>query len=66
MTFYIKKHENLVWLLFDSFLTCNVLKITCIIPMEDFSINLKVFILITICLTFCLKEICSYAAKILS
>ena len=32
MTFYIKQHENLLCLLFDSFSTCNVLKITCSIP----------------------------------
>ena len=42
--------------LFDSFLTCNVLKITCSIPIEDFSLNFKVFILITTCLVFCLKN----------
>ena len=50
MTFYIKQHENLLCFLFDSFLTCNVLKITCSIPMVDFSLNFKVFILITTCL----------------
>ena len=39
------------------FLTCNVLKITCSsIPMEYFNLNFKVFILITICLVFCLKS----------
>ena len=32
ITFYIKQHENLLCILFDSFLTCNVLKITCSIP----------------------------------
>ena len=56
MTFYIKQHENLLCFLFDSFLTCNVLKITCSIPIEDFSLNFKVFILITTCLVFCLKK----------
>ena len=56
MTFYIKQHENFLWFLFDLFLTCNVLKVTCSIPMEDFSLNFKVFILITICLVFCLKN----------
>ena len=54
MTFYIKQHENLLWFLFDLFLSC-VLKITSSILMEDFSVNFKVFILITICLAFCLK-----------
>ena len=52
MTFYIKQHENLLCFSFDSFLTCNVLKITCSIPMEDFSLNFKVFFIITTC--FCL------------
>ena len=56
MTFYIKQHENLLCFLFDLFLTCNVLKITCSIPMEDFSLNFKVFILITTCLVLCLKN----------
>ena len=56
MTFCIKQHENLLCFLFDSFLTCNVLKITCNIPMEDFSLNFKVFILITTCLFVFLKN----------
>ena len=56
MTFYIEQHENLLRFLFDSFLTCNGLKITCSISMEDFSLNFKVSILITICLVFCLKN----------
>ena len=53
MTFYITDHENLCFL-FDSFLAGNVLKITSSIDMEDFSLNFKVFILITTCLLFCL------------
>ena len=67
MTFYMRQHKNLLRFLFDSFLTCNVLKITCSIPMEDFSLNFKVFILITTCLVFCLKNrnICSYGVNIL-
>ena len=48
--------KNLLCFLFDLFLTCNVLKITCSIPMEDFSLNFKVFILITTCLVFFLKN----------
>ena len=56
MAFSIKQHENLLCFLFDLLLTCNVLKITCSIPMEDFSLNLEVFILITTCLIFCLKN----------
>ena len=39
MPFYIKQHENPLRFLFDSFLTCNVLKITRSIPMEDFILN---------------------------
>ena len=53
MTFCITDHENLC-ILFDSFLAGNVLKITSSIDMEDFSLNFKVFILITTCLLFCL------------
>ena len=34
MTFYIKHDENLLHFIFDSFLTCNVLKITCSVPIE--------------------------------
>ena len=56
MTFYIKQHKNLLWFLFDSFLACNVLKISCSIPKEDFTLNFKVIILITICLAFCIKN----------
>ena len=56
MTFFIEQHENLLWFLSDSFLTYNVLKITCSIPMQDFSLSFKVFILITICVSFCLKN----------
>ena len=41
---------------FNSILTCNVLKITCNFPMQDFSLNFKVFMLITIRLFFCLKN----------
>ena len=55
MTFCVKQHENLLWFLYDSFLTCNVLKITCSISME-FRLNFKVFILITICLVLCRKN----------
>ena len=56
ITFSIKQHENLLCFLFDSFLTCNVLKITCSISMEDFSLDFKVSILITTCLVLCLKN----------
>ena len=56
MSFYIKQHENLLQFLFDSFLSCNVLKTTCSIPMEDFRLKFKVFILITTCLVFCIKN----------
>ena len=35
MTFYIKHPENLVRFIFDSLLTCNVLKINSSVPMED-------------------------------
>ena len=52
-TFYITDHENLCFL-FDSFLAGNVLKITGSIDMADFSLNFKLFILITTCLLFCL------------
>ena len=56
MTFYIKHQENLLRFIFDSFLTCNVLKITSTVPMEDFSLNFKVFTLIITCLVFCLRN----------
>ena len=56
MTFYIKHHENLLHFIFDWFLTCNVLKITGSVPMEDFSLNFKVFILIITCLVFSLRN----------
>ena len=56
MTFYIKHQENLLCFIFDSFLTCNVLKITSSVPMEDFSLNFKVFVLIITCLIFCLRN----------
>ena len=56
MTFYIKHDENLLRFIFDSFLTCNVLKITSSVPMEDFSLNFKVFILIITYLFFCLRN----------
>ena len=56
MTFYIKHHENLLRFIFDSFLTYNVLKLTSSVPMEDFSRNFKVFILIITCLVFCLRN----------
>ena len=55
MSFYVKPHKNLSWFLLGSFLTCNALKFTCRIPME-FSLNFKVFILITIYLVFSLKN----------
>ena len=43
--------------LFDSFLTYNILKIPSSIPMEDFSLNFKLFILITTTwLVFCLRN----------
>ena len=56
MAFYIKHHKNLLLFIFDSFLTCNVLKITSSVPMEDFSPNLKVFILIMTYLVFSLRN----------
>ena len=55
MTFYIKHHENLLCFIFDSLLTCQVLKITSSAPMEDLGLNFKVFNLIT-CLVFCLRN----------
>ena len=56
MTSCFKHHENLLCFLFNSFLTCNVLKITSSISMEDFNLNFKVFILITTYLVFCLRN----------
>ena len=56
MTFYIKHHENLLRFIFDSFLKCNVLKFTSSIPMEDFRLNFKVFIIIITCLVFYLQN----------
>ena len=56
MTFYIKHHENLICFSFVSFLTCNVLKIACSIPVEDFSLNFKVFVPITTCIVFCIRN----------
>ena len=56
MTFYIKHHENLLHFILDLFLTCNILKITSSIPMEGFSLNFKVIILIITCLVFCLQN----------
>ena len=56
MTFYIKQYENLSWFLFDSFLTCNCLKNTSSIPIEDFTLNFNIFI--TIYSVFCLKKFC--------
>ena len=56
MTSCFKHHENLLCFLFNWFLTCNVLKITSSISMEDFNLNFKVFILITTCLVFCLRN----------
>ena len=56
MTFYIKHHENILRFIFDSFLTCNVLKITSLVPMEEFSLNFNVFILIITCLVLCLRN----------
>ena len=57
MTYYIKHQKNLLHFFFDSFLTCNVLKITCSIPMEDFSQpKLQSFYFITTCLIFCLRN----------
>ena len=43
MTFYIKHYENLLCFIFDSFLTCHVLKITSSAPMEDLGLNFKSF-----------------------
>ena len=56
MTFYIRHHENFLHFIFDSFLRRNVLKITSSVPMEDFSLNFKVFILIITCLVFSLRN----------
>ena len=54
MTYAIKQHK--IWFLFDSLLMYNVLRITCSIPMDDFSLTFKVFFHITICLVFCHKN----------
>ena len=56
MTFSIQHHENLLRFLFDSFLSCNVVKITSGIPMEGFSLNFKVFIFIRTFSVFCLRN----------
>ena len=55
MTFYIKHHENLLHFISDLFLTY-VLQITSSVPMEDFSLNFKVFILIITCLVVSLQN----------
>ena len=55
MTFFIERHENLLWFLSDSFLTYNVLKITCSIPMQDFSLSFKVLFLLQFAYPFVLK-----------
>ena len=56
ITFNTKQHNKLSRFLLDSFLTCNVLELTCSIAMEDFSLNFKVFILITVYFVFHLKN----------
>ena len=55
---YFLYQATWLWCLFDSFLICNVFPEStfCSIPMKDFSLNFKVFILIIIFLVFCLKN----------
>ena len=52
MPFYIKHHENLLRFIFDSFLTCNVLKFTSSVTMEDFSLNFKFLFLLSLVWSF--------------
>ena len=48
LSFYFKQHKNLFKPLFDCFLTCSIVKVTCNININNFGLHLKVFTLLTV------------------
>ena len=53
---YIKQHNHFLKFLFDYFITCNVVNITCCIDMDSFSNTSKAVILVTIYIVLCLQN----------
>ena len=55
-SFYFKKHKHFFKPLFDCFLTCSIIKVTCNININNFGLHLKVFTLLTVYILLCLTN----------
>ena len=53
---YINQHEFFLMSFFESFVTCNVLKISWVANVCNFSVTLRYFILINTYVAMCLKN----------
>ena len=61
---YINQHEFLLISFFESFVTCNVIKIAWVADVNNFSMTLRYFILITTYATMCIKnETCLHTTQ---
>ena len=52
---YINQHEFFLMSFFESFVTCNIIKIAWVTNLKNFSMTLRYFILIATCIAMCLK-----------
>ena len=55
-TVYINQHELLLMTFFESFETCNDIKIACVAQVNNFSLTLRYFILIATYVTMCVTN----------
>ena len=56
LTVYINQHEFFLMSFFESFVTCNIIKIAWVANVNNFSVILRYFILIATYVAMCLKS----------
>ena len=57
LSFYFKQHKHFLKPFFDCFLTCSIMKVTCIINTNNFGLDLKAFLLIWLINTLFLASV---------
>ena len=56
LSFYFNQHKHLLKPLFDCFLTCSIIKVTCSININNFGLHSKVFTVLTVYILLCLTN----------
>ena len=64
LTVYTNQHEFFLMSFFESFVTCNIIKIAWVASVNNFSVTLRYFILIATYAAMCLKnKTCLYTTQ---